>query len=277
MIRAVEHVLKKAEDVGKITDMRVLANLPLLDTLFVNGRNVEWSRVADFAQLRTLHVWNCDQQLDSLFEHALFLPLKDLEIRKCLQVACLKPIQKFECLERLSLQGLGGLGFGHSLHHSAHVIGTFFNLKHLQLIDCLWLRDLDWIEDLVKLSSLSLSGCTHVRSLKPLRGLTQLMTLDLNNCARLAHAPDAVKSLRSLWQLRNFSACGWFPTEGLIVLMTLTHLRQVDVQECDFERETRKQFTAWCRRKKVRCELHVENPEKKTKCRSNFPRHFPRV
>ena len=268
MIHAVEHVLNKAEDVGKITDMRILDNLPLLDTLVVNGRSVDWSHVADFARLRTLHVWNCDQNLESLFERALFLPLKDLELRKCLQVDCLKPIQKFDCLERLSLQGIGGLGFGHSLHHSVHVIGTFFNLKHVQLIDCLWLRDLDWIVELAQLSSLSLSGCAHVRSLKPLRGLTQLMTLDLNGCSRLALAP--VKYLRSLWQLRDFSACGWFPTEGLMVLMTLTHLKRVDVQECDFERETRKRFAAWCRQKKISCNSHVGNP-KKPKYRSNLP------
>lgn len=131
----------------------------------MNGRNVHWCQVAGFDKLRTLHIWNCSQTLE--LRDALFVNLKDLEIRKCDEFNDLWHIQRFIQLERLSLQDV------YSSHHSLHVLSTLTNLQCLELIDCRWVSSLDWIAPLTKLSSLSLSGCANLRSVKPLRNMTQ--------------------------------------------------------------------------------------------------------
>lgn len=207
MIRSVELVLTKAEDLRRTADLHILKVLPAFDALFVNGRKVHWGQVASFDKLRVLHIWNCDQTLE--LRDALFVNLKDLEIRKCSEFNDLWHIQRFMRLERLSVQDV------YSNSHSLHVLSTLTNLQYLELIDCRWVNNLDWIGPLTTLSSLSLSGCENLRSVKPLRNMTQLQNLNLDGCTMLTYHERTPRYLSSLWRLQDFSANEWFGDGGL--------------------------------------------------------------
>jgi hypothetical protein len=249
MIHSVEHVLTRSQDLHSTTDLCALHNLPL-KVFFINARHVEWSQVAQLAQLHTLHIWNIDVNLDGMFRSAEFARLQDLEIRKCQQFTrrSLQVIKRFEHLERLSLQAV------HVNTQALQAIGELTNLKSLQISDTN-LQDLDWIAPLQQLHTLSLSGCSNIHSLKALHYMTSLKALNLDRCAGLLFAALTLPHLSSLWQLEEFSASGWFTTRGLDMLMQLRRLKRVSLPNCKFDREVRRQFTTWCRKMKVQCEL----------------------
>jgi len=250
MVSGVEHFLTDMQHLGMWSDLRVLKNVPLLSSLFVNGRLVNWSQIVPLPRLRKLHIWNCDQELDSLFLSGRCPKLQDLEIRKCVQFKkySLSLLQGFRDLERLSLQKINV----ESKH--LHTLASLTRLEHLELNDCPLIYNLEWLLPLTQLQSLSLSGCGFIQDLKPVRGLLCLKVLNLNGCWGLKSRRN-LEHLHSLWHLEVFNANTWFETEGLSILMQWPHLRQVTLRDCKFEGDAKRQFVTWCGRKKVHLSL----------------------
>lgn len=247
MVHSVEHFLTDMQQLGVWSDLRALENVPLLSSLFVNGRLVNWDQIRPLPKLRKLHIWNCDQDLDSLFLLGRCPKLRDLEIRKCIQFKkhSLSRLHSFQDLERLSLQKINV--------ESKHLptLSSLPRLVHLELNDCPLIYSLEWLLPLTQLQSLSLSGCGFIQDLNPLRGLLALKVLNLNGCWGLQSRRN-LEHLHSLWNLEVFSASTWFETEGLAILMQWPHLKQVTLRDCKFEGDSKRTFVKWCGKKKVR-------------------------
>lgn len=247
MVHSVEHFLTDMQHLGTWSDLHVLQNVPQLSSLFVNGRLVNWEQISPLPNLRKLHIWNCDQDLDSFFLSGRCPELRDLEIRKCIQFKkqSLSLLQSFQDLERLSLQKINV----ESKH--LHTLGSLPRLVHLELHDCPLIYSVEWVFTLTQLQSLSLSGCGFIQDLEPLRALLHLKVLNLNGCWGLQSRSN-LEHLHSLWNLEVFNASTWFETEGLAILMQWPHLTQVTLRDCKFESHAKKQFVKWCGKKKVR-------------------------
>jgi len=246
LVRSVEHFLTDLEHLQAWSDLRVLQRVPLLSSLFVNARLVDWARVARIPKLRKLHVWNCVQDLDPLFLVGRCLRLRDLEIHKCPQFSkrSLSLLPNFEHLERLSLQKVN------IQSKDLHVLASFPRLKHLELTDCPLIYSVECLSSLTQLRTLSLSGCGFIQNLRPVGGLVHLTVLNLDRCWGLKSRQN-LEHLHSLWNLEVFSASMWFDSEGLCILMQWPRLKQVTLQDCKFDGRTKKAFVAWCGKRKV--------------------------
>jgi hypothetical protein len=252
MLRSVEHVVSTIEHLTTQTDMHVLRTLPHLESLFVNARLVDWSRVADIAKLRKLHIWNSSQSLNELFLPGRCAALRDLEIHHCPRFSerNLSQIQNLQRLKRLSVQ--------HTTIRSSH-LETFSHLprlRHLELVDC-GIRSLRWLEHLTQLRTLSLNGSRFQSDLEPLCGLIHLRTLKLDGCwlPYFNEGRNQLEHLRSMWQLEVFSASEWFTEEGLELLMQWRRLKRVSLLKCKFDPVAKKKFIGWCTTHKVTYEF----------------------
>lgn len=246
IVRSVEHVVSEPSHLTNWSDTRALKLVPLLDSLFLNGRLIDWSLLPQSGQLRTLHIWNSNQTLDELFVPSRCGALRDLEIHDCPRFngRNLSLLDNLKRLKRLSLQKIR-VGSRH-----LDTLSLLPRLRHLYLDHC-DVRSLDWLAPLTKLRTLSLNGSQFLADLEPLCGLIHLRTLHLDQCWTLRFDGEQLDHLSSMWQLEVLSASEWFSNRGLELLMQWKRLRRVCVPKCKFDPALKKKFVGWCTRNKI--------------------------
>jgi hypothetical protein len=245
MVRSVEHVVSDLSHLTSWLDVDALKPVPLLESLFLNGRLVDWSLVPQIGKLRRLHIWNSDQTLDELFVPGRCTALQDLEIHHCPRFngRNLSLFENLKHLKKLSLQNIR-VGSRH-----LETLSLLPRLRHLKLDHC-DVRSLDWLAPLTYLRTLSLNGSQFLSDLEPLCGLIHLRTLQLDQCWTLGYNQQ-LDHLRSMWQLEVFSASEWFSNKGLELLMQWKRLKRVCVPKCKFEPTLKKKFVGWCTRHNI--------------------------
>lgn len=194
-----------------LQDISLLANLPLLQVISINGTSVEnLLPLAGLEQLRELHAQNCPlRSLNGL------AGMNRLELFRCNSkyITDLMPLSGLNTLKHLGLDST-----------RVNDISPLFGLSALQNLDLNFtsVRDLSPLSGLNALQHLSLAS-TQVDDLSPLSNLSGLQHLDLGSTQALDLSP-----LSGLSELKHLDL-GFTQVFDLSPLADLSALRFLDL------------------------------------------------
>ncbi|MEV5573703.1 NACHT domain-containing protein [Spirillospora sp. NPDC052269] len=204
------HLLLYGPSIEK-TNPEFLLPMPRLEN-FVLGSDVPVASL-DFLErmptLQALRLWNCANISD-------YSPLHEYDnLRElCLQQAhALQDPAQLPPLDKVRTLGLSGV---QNESVARFAISAAPELKSLQLMDCPWLRDLDFLADL-PLDSLELDSCEHLENFDHLGTLKGLAMLSLEETSvadfRWARGLDRLETLwlRSCPDLGDLSPLASLP------------------------------------------------------------------
>ena len=201
-----------------LTSLKLCSNVT---NVYFQGCNfTDLSPILHLKKIKILKLMNCND-IENLYVIKDLVSLKELYLESLYNIYFLPPLRKLKKLYKVKLYYMPKLYDISSLKN--------LNIRHLCIMDCNKLKDVDKIGTLKDLQTLKLYFCSLIQHLDCLKTCRYLHYLSIENCECITtfHFINHLKSLQKLKLWKNINNL------KTLTLYDLPKLSSIDTWNCD--------------------------------------------